>query len=318
MLRFTHGSRVAVTAPGATRGLLLASALMAIAGRPAPGQETTGPTVLVVIAHPDDDAMFAGSVYKITHTLHGAVDLALVTDGSGGFHYAQLAEPIYHRKLTDERVARQYLPAIRKRELMAGGAITGVRNYFFLDQFDNAYTENVDTVLQHVWDAAWVRTRLSEIMARGHYDYVFVHLPTLHFHAHHKAATILALEAAGDRPAGDRPVVLGCFVAAKGDTALRSFAQLPGYPITRVRTDVPPFVFDRTEPLSPDGRLDYRIVVNWLIAEHKSQGTMQLLVNRGEIERFWYFAANAPGRLEETRAFFDRLAVPALPASERP
>ena len=39
--------------------------------------------VLIVVAHPDDDAMFAATVYKITHTLAGNVDLALITDGSG-------------------------------------------------------------------------------------------------------------------------------------------------------------------------------------------------------------------------------------------
>ncbi len=62
-----------------------------------------------------------------------------------------------------------------------------------------------------------------------------------------------------------------------------------------------------TQPLSEDGRLDYQIIVNWLIAEHKSQGTMQLLVNRGDLERFWFFAANDSSKLERTRALFQRL-----------
>jgi len=79
-----------------------------------------------------------------------------------------------------------------------------------------------------------------------------------------------------------------------------------------VRTDIPLFIFDRTEKLDPNGRLDYRIVVNWLIAEHKTQGTMQLLVNMGDIERFWFFQANDPTQLARTEEFFARLAVPAL------
>lgn len=290
-------------------GIALAAVLAAAATAQAPP-----PRVLTVIAHPDDDAMFAGAVYKITHTLGGVVDLALVTDGSGGFRYAQLAEPIYGRQLSDETVARQYLPAIRQRELMAGGALTGIRRYFFLDQYDHAYTENVDTVLTHVWNTEVVRDRLSEIMRRG-YDFVFVHLPIERFHGHHKAATILALEAAQRLPASERPVVLGAMVGQKGDTSLASYRGLAGYPVTNVSGGALPFVFDRTEPLSPDGRLDYRIIVNWLIAEHKSQGTMQLLVNLGEVERYWFFAANDPSRLDGTRALFARLTKPVFPAT---
>lgn len=272
-----------------------------------------GPAVLIVTAHPDDEAMFAGSVYKITHSLGGVVDLALVTDGSGGFRYAYLAEPIYRLELTDEEVARHHLPAIRKRELMEAGAIVGIRNYFFLDAYDHAYTENVDSVLSHVWDAQTLRADLAAIMRRGSYDFVFAHLPVPAFHAHHVAATILALEAARSLPQGERPVVLGSFVADSEDPSrfdYSDYSGLEGYPITRVRDDVEPFVFDRKQPLREDGRLDYRVPVNWLIAEHKTQGTMQLLVNMGDIERFWYFEINDPGELARTRKLFERLAEP--------
>ncbi len=260
--------------------------------------------------------MFAATVYKITHTLKGNVDLALVTDGSGGFRYAHLAEPIYGLELTDERVARHHLPAIRKGELMSGGRIIGLRNYFFLDELDHQYTENVDTVLNHVWDASAVRSRLREIMARGRYDFVFVHLPIPNFHAHHKAASILALEAAAQLPAGGRPVVLGGFVGSRNDSTqfFREFTEHLGYPITRVTPGLDPFIFDRNQPLSPDGRLNYQIVVNWLISAHKTQGTMQLLMNRGDTERFWVFEMNgaeAPARAE---ALFRRLGVPGRAA----
>ncbi len=285
---------------------LLAGAITACLG----AQEARGPTVLLVTAHPDDDAMFAGAVYKITRFLGGSVDLALVTDGSGGYRYAHLAGPIYGLDLTDEAVARRHLPAIRKRELRAGGAIVGIRDYFFLDQLDHQYTENVDTVLQHVWDADQVRERLRGIMMRVPYDFVFVHLPIVNFHAHHKAATILALEAARDVPADRRPVVLGSFVGSLAEPLGIGFTEHPGHPITRIRDEASPFVFDRTAPLDPSGRLDYRIIVNWLIAEHKTQGTMQLLVNRGEIERYWLFAANGPQAPERARALFQRLAMP--------
>jgi LmbE family N-acetylglucosaminyl deacetylase len=206
--------------------------------RPAhPAHPADSIRVLLVTAHPDDDAMFAGTVYKLTHALGGVVDLAVVTDGAGGFRYAQLAEPIYGLELTDERVARAHLPAIRKRELMAGGAIVGIRNYFFLDERDDAYTENADSVLRFVWNAARVRGRLAEIMARGAYDFVFAHLPVLRFHGHHQAATILALEAAGDLPESARPIVLGSFVGVEqGDTTHLGFT---GTRVTRSLASAP-------------------------------------------------------------------------------
>lgn len=274
--------------------------------------------VLIVTAHPDDEAMFAGTVYGITQRLGGAVDLALVTDGSGGFRYATLAEPLYGLDLDNEAVARQHLPAIRKRELMAGGAYIGLRKYFFLDQYDHAFTTDPDTVLQHVWDADFVRTRLTDIMERGAYDYVLVHLPIDQgFHGHHKAATILALEAAQALPAEARPAVLGAFPgnSTAPETMPQTYEGLPSYPITAVEPAVPVAVFDRTTPLSADARLDHRIIVNWLIAEHKSQGTMQLFVTREEIdlERFWCFAANDPASCEAFAALVAQLNAPAEP-----
>ena len=269
--------------------------------------QNANPSVLIVTAHPDDDAMFAATVYRITHGLGGAVDLVLVTDGSGGFRYSALAEPIYGLDLTDERIARQHLPAIRKKELMAGGDIVGIRNYFFLDELDNAYTEDIDTVMTHVWDVDRIRDRIADVMTKGHYDVVFVHLPRANFHAHHKAATILALEATQSLPVDQRPVVLGSFVGSKNDTTLTGFTQHEGFPITGVRSGGPHFLFDRTTPLEETGRLNYHIVVNWLIAEHKSQGTMQFLMNAGDVERFWYFTANEPGRFDDITRLFDRI-----------
>jgi hypothetical protein len=78
------------------------------------------PKVLVVTAHPDDDATMAGTNYKIVHDLKGTVDIALITNGEGGYKYSTLAEDIYGLKLTDEAVGRKYLPEIRKKELEAG------------------------------------------------------------------------------------------------------------------------------------------------------------------------------------------------------
>ncbi len=264
--------------------------------------------VLLVTAHPDDDAAFVGAVYQITHQVGGAVDLALVTDGSGGFRYATLSEPIYGLDLTKEEVARQYLPAIRKRELMAGGAIMGIRNYFFLDQYDHEFTLNADTVLAAVWDSTYVRRRLAELMVRGQYDVVIGLLPFPQMHGHHKAATISALRAAQSLPPEDRPAVLGGFPCSWDGQPI-TFEGLPAYPLTQVSSGEPLVQFDRTQGLGEGGRLNFQIIANWVIAEHKSQGTMQLLMNRGDHECYWYFDANDPDRKEQVKRLFDDLRV---------
>lgn len=288
-------------------GLLVCSSLPAPAQAP-PVSSQPPVRVLLVTAHPDDDAAFAGTTYQITHQLGGVVDLALVTDGSGGYRYATLAEPIYGLQLTDEQVARDYLPAIRKKELMAGGAIVGIRKYFFLDQYDHQFTLSADTVLGVVWDSTFVRERLAAIIQRGRYDVIIGLLPFPQMHGHHKGATILALRAAQSLPATERPVVLGGFPCTFNDESI-VFEGLPGYGLTRVSDGTPLVRFDRTQKLGHDGRLDFRIIANWVIAEHKSQGTMQLLMNRGEQECYWYFDVNGSAGRARVLDLFEALRV---------
>lgn len=272
--------------------------------------------VLLVTAHPDDDAAFAATAYRITHHLGGVVDLALVTDGGGGFRYSTLAEPIYNLPLTDERVARQYLPAIRKRELMAGGEIVGIRKYFFLDQPDRGFTLSADSVLRAVWDTTFVRDRLTAILSDGSYDLVLGILPFEETHGHHKSATIMALHAAQSLRPKDRPLVLGGFICSLDGTQEMRFEGLEGHPPTRVSGGAPLVRFDRTQKFGLNDRLDYRIIVNWVIAEHKSQGTMQLLMNRGDVECFWYFDANGPQGRDRVAELFERLGPDQDEASE--
>ena len=88
---------------------LLAPALF----QPVSAQEAN-PKVLIVTAHPDDEAMFASTVYKITHELDGRVDLVLVTNGAGGYRFSTLAEPIYGLDLTDPDVARDMVRAFHQ------------------------------------------------------------------------------------------------------------------------------------------------------------------------------------------------------------
>ncbi len=298
------------------RVLLILAALLPLLASALIAQTDTTVRVLIVTAHPDDETGFAATVYKITHDLRGQVDLALITNGEAGFKYSTLSESIYGLELTDEKVGRNYLPSIRKRELMSAGKIIGIRNYYFFDQQDNTYTLNVDSVFRHVWDIPLIKKRLHDIMTAGDYDYVFVLLPTEDTHAHHKGATILALETVSEMKAGKRPVILGGSVSAKNDTAQRAFTGLGGYKVTGIKSGGPSFAFDRTQKFGFRDRLDYRIIVNWEIAEHKSQGTMQTLMNLGELENFWYFDINDPAMIPATRGLFERLAVNRFPKKE--
>lgn len=271
------------------------------------------PRVLIVTAHPDDESGFAATVYKITHDLKGTVDLALITNGEGGYKYSTLAEDWYGLELTDEKVGREYLPTIRKRELMAAGKILGIHDYFFFDQLDHKYTQNVDSVLKYVWDLPAIKDRLRKIMTDRRYDYIFCLLPTPDTHGHHKGATIMALETAAALPSEIRPVVLGGSVSSKSDTGNRAFTGLPDYPVTAIASGAPSLRFDRTQKFGFRDALDYKIIVNWEIAEHKSQGTMQTLVNLGDYEEFWWFDANDPSKMEQARAMFEKLKVNNYP-----
>jgi LmbE family N-acetylglucosaminyl deacetylase len=254
----------------------------------------------------------AGALYKLTHTLGADVDLALVTDGSGGFHYAMIGEAYYGVPLHYEEAARQNLPAIRKEELRGAARVLGLRDLFFLDAYDHEYTTDVDTVLGHVWDAGAVRDSLRALMARGRYDFVLGLLPTEETHGHHKGATILALEAAAALPAAERPAVLGADDANAEDLPSPDeppypFTGLAGYPVTRVDPGMPVFRFDRLQPMEEDGVVNYKLVVNWALAEHKSQGDLAGYFNRGDYEFYWFFAANDPEKLDDAAALFARL-----------
>jgi len=262
--------------------------------------------ILVVTAHPDDEAFCAGAIYKLVHSLGVEVDLALVTNGEGGFRYADFGEAIYGLKLTNEAIGRAYLPAIRKRELMDSGSILGIRNYFFLDQCDHSYTRSVEESLA-VWDEGFIRSYFRKILKVGGYDFVFLMLPYAETHGHHKAATILMLETIWEMPQEKRPIALGgksTFFLDK----VSEWGGLEGYPITSVDTTLPILEFDKEQPLGHKGLLHYGIIVNWVIAAHKTQGTMQRLINKGRYEQYFFFNMNDLTRFGQAESLFTRLA----------
>lgn len=269
-------------------------------------QTKTGPKVLVVTAHPDDETGMAAVIYKVTHELNGTVDQCVITNGEGGYKYSTLAEAYYNLELTDEKVGRENLPRIRKQELVNAGKIIGMNNIYFMDQKDAHYGLDEREPLDTTWNVSWVTTRLKEIMSNTKYDYVFCLLPVPETHAHHKAATMLALRTVQQLPASQRPIVLGVTGSSLKDTTTVKFEQLKNYTETKVEKGVV-YSFDKSTPFGYKNKLSYKIVVNWEIAEHKSQGTMQLAMNYGDLENYWYFAINPAEGKEKCKAFFELL-----------
>jgi hypothetical protein len=52
-------------------------------------------------------------------------------------------------------------------------------------------------------------------------------------------------------------------------------------------------VFDRGAAFGYHNALDYQIVVNWVIAEHKSQGLFQMDAGKHDQEQFWLLDAGS-------------------------
>ncbi len=271
--------------------------------------QNNGPKILVVTAHPDDETGMAATIYKVTHELNGTVDQCVITNGEGGYKYSTLAESYYNLELTDEKVGRENLPRIRKQELMNAGKIIGMNNIFFLDQKDAHYGLDEREPLDTTWNVNLVTTRLKEIMTNTKYDFLFCLLPVPETHAHHKAATMLSLRTVQSLPASQRPIVLGVTGSSAKDTTILKFEQLKNYAETKVEGNTAMFRFDKSVPFGFKDKLNYKIVVNWEIAEHKSQGTMQLAMNAGDYENYWFFAINPAEGKEKCKAFFESLKV---------
>ncbi len=268
--------------------------------------KTLPPKVLVVVAHPDDETAMAATIYKITHELHGTVDQAVVTNGEAGYHYSLLSEEIYHKKLTDEATGRKSLPAIRKKELRNAGKIIGVRQHYFLDQKDRHYGLDEREPLDSTWNVPFVEKELGRIMKKNNYDYVFCLIPDSLTHAGHKAASILALKAALAQE--HKPIVLGVSVSNKDDKA-KVYTELNRFGQTKVSSAKPSFSVDRTRGFGYKNKLNYKVIVNWEIAEHKSQGTMQLYMGYGDFENFWFFDSNDPAQFSKAENLFNTLAT---------
>lgn len=305
------GLALLVAACGGTRG----SAEVAVTEV---SKEPTGPRVLAIFAHPDDETSVAGTLYKTATFLDGACDLVVITNGEAGFKYATLAERVYGLELTDEEVGREHLPEIRRAELLEGARLLGLRQVRFLGERDHRYTTDPWEVLDPAggaWDVERVEAKLATLVAEGDYDFVLTMAPATGTHGHHQAATVLAARAVAALPERRRPVLLGVVVETAESGPPTRPAPLPGLSETTL-TDDGPFVFDRTQTFGHRNRLDYRVVVNSLIAVHRSQGTMQLAMNRGLREHYFPFAAGSPDVVGRTERWFEALRAPQFPVRE--
>jgi LmbE family N-acetylglucosaminyl deacetylase len=261
--------------------------------------ETPRQKLLIVAAHPDDEYAFAATTYRLTRELGWAADHVVITNGEAGYRYSTLAEAVYGLGLAAERQGRSRLPAIRKRETLAAGKVLGIRRHYFLDQRDSGFATDAANASTDNWDRAAVLSFLTGLLHRERYDAVFTLLPTPETHGHHRAATLLALEAAVTLPEDRRPLLLAADpCAATSPTEL--FGGLPATPLTRTRDRRPVFVFNRDAHFGYRDALNYQIVVNWIIAEHKTQGLFQTDSGKHQLEQFWLFEAS--GRDADSRA----------------
>ena len=263
------------------------------------------PKVLLVTAHPDDDALFSATIWKTTQLLGGTVDLALMTNGEGGYTYSTLGNFYYGLELDKEEIGREYLPGIRKKELIAGGDIVGIRDYYFFDQKDFYFTLDVEETLEK-WNTEPIVDRLEGIMREEAYDFLFLLLPFDQFHGHHKAATVIALQAMERLPKNERPIALASFIRRGPDDPGVQFTMLEGHPNTKSKEGVT-FEFDRNQTFGANERLNYTLIAHWVIAEHKSQGTMQMRMQNsvGNIEKYWYLEINGKDGIEKTSTYFE-------------
>jgi len=157
-------------------------------------------------------------------------------------------------------------------------------------------------VLQGSWNVNSILTRLEIVLARGQYDFVLAPFPWADAGGHHRAATLLAIRALARFDGQPRPVLLGAFI--KGGTFEADTEETAGF------SGEPDFDFDRSRKFGFNDALDYHIIANWVIAEHKSQGMYQTNVGRFTNEYFWVYNRADPETQARASDLFALLSAP--------
>jgi len=268
-----------------------------------------GPKVLVVTAHPDDETGFSVTMFKITHELKGIVDMAVMTDGGGGFADSQLGAMYYGLDLTDSIVARTHLPMLRKQEILNAGKIMGVRNIYFMEQPDDWYTTDPTPYISGKnWEIPYVERRMDKLLADRDYDFVITMLPHAGQHGHHKTAVLMALRAVQRYKGTHKPIILaGSPMSLCGK--VMEFSMLDGFPETKIKPNAPTFTLNRAFRFKENDKVSYKIVADWVISEYKSQGAIQEGgIHKTDLELYRYFDINDSKGIEKVKRLFEDLA----------
>jgi LmbE family N-acetylglucosaminyl deacetylase len=267
------------------------------------------PKVLVVTAHPDDETGFSVTMFKLTHELKGIVDMAVMTDGGGGFADSQLGAMYYGLNLTDSLVARTHLPMLRKQEILNAGKIMGVRNIYFMEQPDDLYsTDPMPYISGKNWDIGYVERRLDKLLADRDYDFVITMLPHEGQHGHHKTSVLMALRAVQRYKGNHKPIILAGSPRAATNKSI-DFSQLTGFPETKINPQTPVYTLNRAFRFKENDKLSYKIVADWVISEYKSQGAIQEnAIHKTDLEEYRYYDLNDPKAISKVKDLFDRLA----------
>jgi len=265
---------------------------------------------LIVVAHPDDEYYCAATVYRMAVQLGGTVDELIITDGEGGFRYSTLAAAYYNKSLTVEAVGRKELPAIRRKEALKAGKVLGIRAHYFLNQIDEHFTTDEKDGAKFGWNSKVITSKIRELIRKERYQYVFAVLPRATTHGYHQAATAFAISAIQALPEDRRPVLLAFdtdpaqFTPTTTEKRTQSWGKDYGY------------AFDRTVTFGFRNALTYQIVVDWMIAEHKSQGLLQTMDDKDPKEYMWVNYSSTPRARESTDLLFHLLS-PKLATNDK-
>ena len=268
-----------------------------------------GPKVLVVTAHPDDETGVSVTMFKITKELKGTVDMAVMTDGGGGFADSQLGAIYFGLNLTDSIVARTHLPMIRKQEILNAGKIMGVRNIYFMEQPDDFYSTDITPYISGKnWNIPYVESRMDKLLAERQYDFVITMLPHSGQHGHHKTSVMMALRAVQRYKGPNKPIIIAGNSGREGMKPTE-FTMLEGYPETKMKVDAPKFTLNRAYRFAENDKLSYKIVADWVISEYKSQGAIQENgIHRTDFETYHYYDMNDASGIAKVQKLFDDLA----------
>jgi LmbE family N-acetylglucosaminyl deacetylase len=273
---------------------------------PIPGEDAAPFRILLIVAHPDDESECSVTLYRAAHEVGAVVDQVFVTDGEAGVRYAGPARPYYRNAA--KRLTGKSLGAIRRAEVLRASRILGISRNFFLSQPDTGFTLDVEEALS-AWNLPCVRKQLFELIASRAYDVAITLLPTPDTHGHHKTVALLAAETIAGISPEKRPALLGVRTAGCENESGEWSAHQLTVPATSAS---PIWCFDRRTPFPEHPELDYRIVANWVVAEHKSQGMFQMELGRATHECFWLLEAGGEAGCHRWERFRQQLDRPGV------